>query len=79
LAFLVVAAYVFCSGLSGIGWTNLVQGIMMIAIAWFLGLAISERLYGGVGEMFAQIQQAAPEYLTLPGATGMNWGYFSTA
>ncbi|MCE8018443.1 sodium:solute symporter family protein [Halomonas sp. MCCC 1A17488] len=79
LAFVVVAAYVFCSGLSGIGWTNLVQGIMMIAIAWFLGLAIPERLYGGVGEMFAQLQQAAPEYLTMPGATGMHWGYFSTA
>lgn len=79
LAFVVVAAYVFCSGLSGIGWTNLVQGIMMVAIAWFLGLAVSERLYGGVGEMFAQLQQAAPEYLTMPGATGMNWGYFSTA
>ncbi|GHB12874.1 sodium:solute symporter family protein [Modicisalibacter luteus] len=79
LAFVVVAAYVFCSGLSGIGWTNLVQGVMMIAIAWFLGLAISERLYGGVGEMFIQIQQQAPEYLTMPGATGMGWGYFSTA
>ncbi|KXS37870.1 MAG: solute:Na+ symporter, SSS family [Halomonadaceae bacterium T82-2] len=79
LAFVVVAAYVFCSGLNGIGWTNLVQGVMMIFIAWFLGLAVSERLYGGVGEMFAQIQQAAPEYLTLPGATDMNWGYFSTA
>lgn len=79
LAFLVVAAYVFCSGLNGIGWTNLVQGIMMIAIAWFLGLAISERLYGGVAEMFIQLQQQAPEYLTMPGATGMNWGYFSTA
>ncbi|TDR51097.1 SSS family solute:Na+ symporter [Halomonas ventosae] len=79
LAFVVVAAYVFCSGLSGIGWTNLVQGVMMIAIAWFLGLAISERLYGGVGEMFTQLQQQAPEYLTMPGATGMGWGYFSTA
>ncbi|WP_189472543.1 sodium:solute symporter family protein [Litchfieldella qijiaojingensis] len=79
LAFVVVAAYVFCSGLSGIGWTNLLQGIMMVAIAWFLGLAVSERLYGGVGEMFAQLQQTMPEYLTLPGATGMNWGYFSTA
>ncbi|GAA0845921.1 sodium:solute symporter family protein [Marinobacter szutsaonensis] len=79
LAFVVVAAYVFCSGLSGIGWTNLLQGVMMIAIAWFLGLAISERLYGGVGEMFLQIQQQAPEYLTMPGATGMGWGYFSTA
>lgn len=79
LAFLVVAAYVFSSGLSGIGWTNLVQGLMMIVIAWFLGLAIPERLYGGVGEMFAQIQQQAPEYLTMPGATDMGWGYFSTA
>lgn len=79
LAFVVVAAYVFCSGLSGIGWTNLLQGVMMIAIAWFLGLAISERLYGGVGEMFLQLQQQAPEYLTMPGATGMGWGYFSTA
>ncbi|MEQ5801136.1 sodium:solute symporter family protein [Halomonas sp. H10-9-1] len=79
LAFLVVAAYVFASGLSGIGWTNLVQGVMMIVIAWFLGLAIPERLYGGVGEMFTQLQQQAPEYLTMPGATGMGWGYFSTA
>ncbi|MCH4565366.1 MULTISPECIES: sodium:solute symporter family protein [Halomonas] len=79
LAFLVVAAYVFASGLSGIGWTNLVQGIMMIAIAWFLGLTIPERLYGGVGEMFTQLQQSMPEYLTMPGANGMSWGYFSTA
>ena len=79
LAFVVVAAYVFTSGLSGIGWTNLIQGIIMIAIAWFLGLSISERLYGGVGEMFSQIQLTMPEYLTMPGATGMNWGYFSTA
>ncbi|MBS9403815.1 sodium:solute symporter family protein [Halomonas sp. TRM85114] len=79
LAFLVVAAYVFASGLSGIGWTNLMQGIMMIAIAWFLGLTIPERLYGGVGEMFTQIQQTAPEYLTMPGANNMSWGYFSTA
>lgn len=79
LAFVVVAAYVFCSGLSGIGWTNLVQGIMMIFIAWFLGLAVSDRLYGGVGEMFAQLQQAAPDYLTMPGANDMSWGYFSTA
>lgn len=79
LAFIVVAAYVFTSGLKGIGWTNLLQGIMMIVIAWYLGISLSERLYGGVGEMFSQIQQSAPEYLTLPGATSMGWGYFSTA
>ena len=79
LAFLVVTVYVFTSGLSGIGWTNLVQGVMMIVIAWFLGLAIPKILYGGVGEMFLRLQEQAPEYLTMPGANGMNWGYFSTA
>lgn len=79
LAFVVVSAYVFCSGLSGIGWTNLLQGLMMIGIAWFLGLSVAGRLYGGVGEMFSQLQQQAPEYLTMPGAHGMGWGYFSTA
>ncbi|WP_019674115.1 sodium:solute symporter family protein [Psychrobacter lutiphocae] len=79
LAFFVVAAYVFTSGLSGIGWTNLVQGVMMIVIAWFLGLAIPKILYGGVGEMFLKLQEQAPEFLTMPGANGMNWGYFSTA
>ncbi|WP_413616496.1 sodium:solute symporter family protein [Halomonas cupida] len=80
LAFIVVAAYVFTSGLNGIGWTNLVQGIMMIVIAWFLGLAIPEHIYGGVPEMFAEIASQAPEYLTMPGGGGgMGWGAFSTA
>ncbi|ATG75410.1 sodium:solute symporter [Zobellella denitrificans] len=80
LAFLVVAAYVYCSGLGGIGWTNLLQGVMMVAIAWFLGWAVTDRLFGGVGPMFEQIQLQMPEYLVMPGATGvMGWGAFSTA
>ncbi|WFF42078.1 sodium:solute symporter family protein [Salinicola endophyticus] len=75
----VVAAYVYASGLHGIGWTNLLQGVMMVFIAWFLGLATADQFFGGVGEMFRQIQQEAPEYLTMPGAQGMGWGAFSTA
>ncbi|WP_447529393.1 sodium:solute symporter family protein [Vreelandella sp. TE19] len=79
LACAVVAAYVYASGLQGIGWTNLLQGIMMIAVAWFLGLATADQLFGGVGEMFRELQREAPEYLTMPGADGMGWGAFSTA
>ncbi|GAA3548273.1 sodium:solute symporter family protein [Zobellella aerophila] len=80
LAFLVVAVYVYCSGLGGIGWTNLLQGVMMVCIAWFLGWAVTDRLFGGVGPMFAQIHLQMPEYLVMPGATGvMGWGAFSTA
>ncbi|WP_160061202.1 sodium:solute symporter family protein [Psychromonas sp. L1A2] len=75
----VVTIYVYVSGLSGIGWTNLMQGLMMICIAWYLGLTITHEFFGGVGEMFLQIKDNAPEYLTMPGAQGMGWGSFSTA
>ena len=78
-AFVVVTLYVYASGLRGIGWTNLIQGIIMVVVAWFLGLLISNRFYGGVGSMFREIQQRAPEYLTLPGVEGMGWAAFSTA
>lgn len=78
-AFVVVTLYVYASGLRGIGWTNLIQGVIMVVVAWFLGLAIADRFYGGVGSMFQEIQQRAPEYLTLPGAQGMGWAAFSTA
>ncbi len=78
-AFVVVTIYVYASGLRGIGWTNLIQGIVMVVVAWFLGLAIANRFYGGVGPMFREIQQEAPEYLTLPGVEGMGWAAFSTA
>lgn len=75
----VVAIYVFVSGLSGIGWTNLMQGIMMVCIAWYLGLSVTDHFFGGVGAMFEQLRERAPEYLTMPGAKGMEWGSFSTA
>ncbi|WP_129139382.1 sodium:solute symporter family protein [Modicisalibacter coralii] len=75
----VVAAYVYASGLQGIGWTNLLQGVMMIVIAWVLGLTTADQFFGGVGEMFREIQRQAPEYLTMPGSQGMGWGAFSTA
>lgn len=78
-AFVVVTIYVYASGLRGIGWTNLIQGIIMVVVAWFLGLLIANRFYGGVGSMFREIQQRAPEYLTIPGAEGMGWAAFSTA
>lgn len=78
-AFLVVTLYVYASGLRGIGWTNVIQGIIMVVVAWFIGLAVANRFYGGVGSMFREIQAEAPEYLTLPGAQGMGWAAFSSA
>lgn len=80
VAFGIVTAYVYTSGLKGIGWTNLIQGIMMLLVAWGLGLSLAERLYGGVGSMFREIQTQAPEFLTIPGAGGeWTWATFSSA
>lgn len=77
-AFVIVTIYVYASGLRGIGWTNVVQGIIMVAVAWILGIAVANRFYGGVGPMFREIQAEAPQYLTMPGAEGMGWAAFSS-
>ena len=83
LAYAVVMAYVLFGGASAIGWTNVVQGVFMIAIAWTLGLYLPYRLYGGIGPMFQQIAAARPELLTAPGLTGAgapwSWGGYSSA
>ncbi len=80
LAFGVMAVYVFVSGVRGIGWTNVVQGLLMVAVAWIIGLAVPYKFYGGVSEMFQNIAAHAPEYLTIPGhGATMGWGAFSSA
>lgn len=80
IAALVTTLYVYTSGLKGIAWTSLVQGITMIAVAWFLGFAVADQLYGGVGPMFQEIQLHKPEFLTIPGGgEGMGWVAYSSA
>ncbi len=83
LAYAVVVFYVLVSGVAAVGWTNVFQGIFMMAIAWLLGIYIPEHLYGGIGEMFRQIQATHPELLKLPGlnASGgsWSWGAYSSA
>lgn len=80
LALIVMVSYVYTSGLRGIGWTNVMQGLLMVVVAWVLGLAVANSFYGGVGDMFQQIAAKAPEYLTLPGGgKPMIWTGFATA
>ncbi len=75
VAYSVVLVYVWKSGVMGIGWTNVFQGVVMVVIAWVLGLYLPYKLYGGLGPMFDQLAAARPEMLTAPGldATGSPW------
>ena len=84
IAYLVVMIYVFYSGVMGVGWTNTFQGLFMMVIAWFLGLYLPEKLFGGVGPMFTQIAESdMGAMLSAPGlaANGAQWNWwgFSSA
>jgi SSS family solute:Na+ symporter len=83
LAYGVVVLYVLLGGATAVGWTNVFQGIIMLAVAWGVGLYIPHHLYGGIGPMFERIAAERPELLTLPGLTASgerwNWGAYSTA
>jgi len=75
IAYGIVLIYVWKSGVMGVGWTNVFQGVFMVTIAWTLGLYIPYKLYGGIGPMFQQIEAVRPELLTVPGldGTGEPW------
>lgn len=80
IAYLVVLLYVYFSGVMGVGWTNTFQGIFMMAIAWFMGLYLPYKLFGGVGAMFNQIAQSdMSAMLQAPGlnAAGQPWDWWS--
>ena len=84
IAYGIVMVYVLKSGVMGVAWTNTFQGVFMLVIAWFLGLYLPYKLYGGVSEMFSQIRDAGlGEMLNTPGLDGTghpwNWWEFSSA
>ena len=80
----VVMIYVLTSGVLGVGWTNMFQGIFMMGVAWFLGLYLPYKLDGGVGEMFRKIAESEHgAMLDAPGlaadGTPWTWAAFSSA
>jgi len=77
IAYGVVAIYVLTSGVRGVAWTNVFQGILMLIMAWSLGLYLPTKFHGGIGPMFSQIASSNPELL-LQG-TKMSWSAFSSA
>lgn len=83
VVYLVVLAYVWKSGLMGVGWTNVLQGLLMLSMAWALGLYVPHALYGGVGAMFDRLQEARPEMLVAPGLAksggDWTWAEYSSA
>jgi SSS family solute:Na+ symporter len=61
-----VMAYVMVSGIRGSAWTAVIKDVMVLVVVVFLGLYLPITLYGGVGEMFREIQAQKPGFLALP-------------
>jgi SSS family solute:Na+ symporter len=83
IAYGVVLVYVFKSGVMGVAWTNTFQGILMLSLAWALGLYLPYKLHGGIGPMFEELARSSPNLLRPPGLDALGnrwtWGGFSSS
>jgi solute:Na+ symporter, SSS family len=80
VAFIIVAAFVFVSGVRGVAWVSVVKDLLLLFTAIFVGIAVPYIYFGGIGPLFAAVAHAKPHHLVMPGATtnlGHRW-YVST-
>ncbi|MHB1651609.1 MAG: sodium:solute symporter family protein [Desulfitobacteriaceae bacterium] len=81
IAFILVASFVYLSGVKGNAWVAFVKDAMMIIAIIAIGVGIPYHYFGGIGPMFDQVTLKFGDYLTLPGHTknlGIPW-YISTS
>ena len=74
----VVTAYVMVSGVHGSAWTSVAKDTMILVIVIFLGIYLPYHYYGGLGPMFAAIEEAKPGFTVLPPHGQGLWWFAST-
>ena len=80
IAFAIVAAFVYVSGVRGVAWVSVLKDILLLGAAVFVGFAVPYIYFGGIGLMFRAVIAAKPHHLVMPGSThnlGHGW-YVST-
>ncbi|MGP9665075.1 sodium:solute symporter family protein [Halomonas sp. AOP22-C1-8] len=77
-----IAVYLYASGQRAIGRTNAFQGVLMLVVAWAVGLWAVHSATGGLSfaAIFERIQAEHVAFLTLPGAGGdMSFSFWTTS
>jgi SSS family solute:Na+ symporter len=69
IAFTIVAAFVFVSGVRGVAWASVMKDFLLLFAALFIGIAVPHIYFGSIGRMFAALVHAKPGHLVMPGAT----------
>ena len=80
IAFMLIALFVFTTGLRGTAWASIVKDALLLVAALFAGLYLPIHFFGSPAGMLAQLLRVHPHWLTLaPGAApfGINW-YMTT-
>jgi len=76
ISVVLLAAFVFASGVRAVAWISVLKDALMVFAALSIGIGIPYIHYGGIGPMFSALAQARPAHLTMPGATanlGHTW------
>ncbi|WP_312562227.1 sodium:solute symporter family protein [Anaerospora sp.] len=69
IAFTMVAAFVYLSGLKGVASTAVIKDVVMMVAVIFFGLYLPIHYFGSLGGMFEALETAKPGFLALPGGT----------
>ena len=80
IAFVIVAGFVFSSGIRAVAWVSVLKDSLMLIAAFSIGIGIPYHYFGGIRPMFKALTQAKAAHLTMPGSTsnmGHAW-YIST-
>jgi solute:Na+ symporter, SSS family len=80
IAFVIVAGFVFSSGIRAVAWVSVLKDSLMLIAAFSIGIGVPYRYFGGIRPMFRALTQAKAAHLTMPGSTsnmGHAW-YIST-
>ena len=65
ISFGIVVIYVATSGVRGAAWSDVFQAILMLIIAWVLGMYFVQKLHGGIGNMFETINNSNNDFLLI--------------
>jgi solute:Na+ symporter, SSS family len=79
-SFVLVAAFVFSSGVRAVAWVSVLKDFLLLSAALAIGIGVPYIHFGGIGPMFAALVHAKPGHLVMPGSTknlGHAW-YVST-
>lgn len=77
----VILAYVMTGGMKAVAWTDVIQGVLLIAGMYVGGVYAAYYMFNSPIDLWARAAQEIPKHLTMPGALGnLTWiGIFSTS